>query len=70
VVGSNEEVMETNAGYLVFDSNHCGTFRGTLTCDALQWDNVKILGYRVKPQARRTIELDESCALWRNNRWP
>lgn len=39
--------VEINTGYLIFTSNDCDKFDGTITSEALGWDNLKLRGHKV-----------------------
>lgn len=44
--------VEVNGGYLVFSGNDCASFDGTVSCDALDWKNVKLSGKKSVSKAR------------------
>lgn len=48
------------SGYLVFSGNDCRRFQGTMTCDKLGWNNVKMTGFKAKPQPERDFEIQWS----------
>lgn len=43
--------VEVNGGYLIFSSNDCSTFNGTISCDAFEWKNVKLSGRKITSKA-------------------
>lgn len=45
------------SGYVVFSSNDCKRFQGTLTSEQLAWNNVKMAGFKTKPQPERDFEI-------------
>lgn len=44
-------IGEKNMGYLVWKSNRCEQFEGTISCDTLGWRNVKLKGHRIRKGA-------------------
>lgn len=51
------EAFVTDEGYLVFASNNCEKFQGTLSCEALEWDNVKVQGWKLRNHKARGFEV-------------
>ncbi|KAI5365211.1 hypothetical protein Slin15195_G047480 [Septoria linicola] len=51
------EAVMTDKGYLVFASNNCEKFQGTLSCEALEWDNVKVQGWKLRNHTARDFEV-------------
>ncbi|KAK3944335.1 hypothetical protein QBC46DRAFT_375021 [Diplogelasinospora grovesii] len=47
-----QQTSERNQGYLVFASNDCRDFKGTLSYDTLGWENVEVVGRKVTSKAR------------------
>ncbi|PSR77834.1 hypothetical protein BD289DRAFT_377393 [Coniella lustricola] len=45
------------SGYLVFANNDCRRFQGTLTSEQFGWNNVKMNGWRTRPQPERDFEI-------------
>lgn len=45
------------SGYVVFSGNDCKRFQGTLTSEHLGWNNVKMTGFKTKPQPERDFEI-------------
>lgn len=45
------------SGYVVFSGNDCKRFQGTLTSAQLAWNNVKMTGFKTKPQPERDFEI-------------
>lgn len=48
------------SGYVVFSGNDCRRFQGTMTSEQLQWNNVKMTGWKAKPQPERDFEIQWS----------
>ncbi|KAH8780885.1 hypothetical protein F5883DRAFT_538981 [Diaporthe sp. PMI_573] len=46
------------SGYIVFSGNDCKRFSGTITSEQLAWNNVKMSGFKAKPQPERDFEVD------------
>lgn len=51
---ASEEII-TGTGYLVFASNNCNKYQGTLSCEALDWDNVKVTGWKRRAHVPRNF---------------
>lgn len=45
------------SGYIVFTGNDCKRFQGTITSEQLGWNNVKMSGWKVRPQPERDYEV-------------
>lgn len=45
------------SGYIVFSGNDCKRFQGTITSEQLAWNNVKMSGWKAKPQPERDFEV-------------
>lgn len=45
------------SGYIVFSGNDCKRFSGTMTSEQLAWNNVKMSGFKAKPQPERDFEV-------------
>lgn len=45
------------SGYVVFNGNDCKRFQGMLTSEQLAWNNVKMTGFKTKPQPERDFEI-------------
>ncbi|KUI65567.1 hypothetical protein VM1G_01236 [Cytospora mali] len=45
------------SGYIVFSGNDCKRFQGTITSEQLGWNNVKISGWKARPQPERDFEI-------------
>ena len=45
--------VESNQAYLIFSSNDCERFEGTVSCVALGWDNAKLKGWKVRSRGSR-----------------
>lgn len=55
--GGHEETTRAHgSGYVVFSSNDCKRFQGTMTSEDLGWNNVKMNGFKTKPQPERDFE--------------
>lgn len=46
------------SGYIVFSGNDCKRFSGTITSEQLAWNNVKMSGFKAKPQPERDFEVE------------
>ncbi|KAL1861405.1 hypothetical protein Daus18300_008936 [Diaporthe australafricana] len=46
------------SGYIVFSGNDCKRFQGTITSEQLSWNNVKMSGWKAKPQPERDFEVE------------
>lgn len=56
-----QEDIASNSGYVVFSGNACDKFQGTITCNELEWDNVKIKGWKTASRAQKDFSL-----VWQN----
>lgn len=45
-------------GYLIFNGNVCGKFQGTLSCEELEWKNVKLKGQAIRKQPPRDFNME------------
>lgn len=43
----------TGTGYLIFSGKDCRKFEGTISCDAINWDNKKITGWKTVARSER-----------------
>ncbi|KAK8034261.1 hypothetical protein PG993_009256 [Apiospora rasikravindrae] len=43
----------SGTGYLVFSGNDCRKFEGTISCDAINWDNKKLSGWKTIARSER-----------------
>lgn len=43
----------TDSGYVVFSGNNCDKFQGTISCEQLDWKNVKIDGWKTASRSAR-----------------
>lgn len=50
---ADPNTLDTDSGYLVFSGNNCNKFQGTISCEALDWDNVKITGRKIASRSVR-----------------
>lgn len=48
------------SGYIVFSGNDCRRFQGTMTSEQLGWNNIKMTGWKAKPQPERDFEIQWS----------
>ncbi|KAF2208477.1 hypothetical protein CERZMDRAFT_48948 [Cercospora zeae-maydis SCOH1-5] len=55
--GEERSVLTTDSGYLVFTGNNCDKFQGTLNCQLLEWNNVKLSGWKLKNQPARDFDV-------------
>ncbi|KAH9904417.1 catalase [Xylariomycetidae sp. FL2044] len=46
--GADIREAQTGMGYLVFTGNDCRKFQGTISCELLGWNNVRITGWKYK----------------------
>lgn len=46
------------SGYIVFSGNDCKRFQGTMTSEQLAWNNIKMSGWKAKPQPERDFEVE------------
>ncbi|KAK8066228.1 hypothetical protein PG997_012975 [Apiospora hydei] len=49
----------SGTGYLVFSGNDCRKFEGTISCDAINWDNKKLSGWKTIARSER-----DTPVLW------
>ncbi|KAJ9658687.1 hypothetical protein H2198_003565 [Neophaeococcomyces mojaviensis] len=61
-VKTMSDTVETDSGYLVFSGNDCHKFQGTISCEALGWDNVKITGWKTASKSTR-----DTAVGWQRN---
>ncbi|KAK2046173.1 catalase [Colletotrichum somersetense] len=45
----------TGRGYIVFSGNDCRSFKGTITCDALNWKDVSLSGWKQVSMSERDV---------------
>jgi hypothetical protein len=50
-----EEKAESGLGYIIFPSNDCRKFKGTLNCASLEWKDVAISGHKIAPRSESDI---------------
>ncbi|KAI5242445.1 hypothetical protein E4T42_07695 [Aureobasidium subglaciale] len=56
VVSSEEtEKAESGLGYIIFPSNDCRKFKGTLNCASLEWEDVALSGHKIAPRSESDI---------------
>lgn len=48
------------SGYMVFSGNQCRRFQSTMTSEKMGWNNVKMTGWKAKPQPERDFEIQWS----------
>ncbi|KAK1621818.1 hypothetical protein BDP81DRAFT_335899 [Colletotrichum phormii] len=46
---------ETGRGYLVFSGNDCRSFKGTISCDSLDWKDVSLSGWKEVSTSERDV---------------
>lgn len=52
-----ESTSVHGSGYIVFSGNDCKRFQGTVTSEQLGWNNVKMSGWKARPQPERDFEV-------------
>lgn len=50
-----EEKAESGLGYIIFPSNDCRKFKGTLNCASLEWKDVAFSGHKIAPRSESDI---------------
>ncbi|KAI4803447.1 hypothetical protein E4T44_11194 [Aureobasidium sp. EXF-8845] len=50
-----EEKAESGLGYIIFPSNDCRKFKGTLNCASLEWKDVAFSGHKLAPRSESDI---------------
>ncbi|KAI5200106.1 hypothetical protein E4T39_05855 [Aureobasidium subglaciale] len=56
VISSEEtEKAESGLGYIIFPSNDCRKFKGTLNCASLEWKDVALSGHKIAPRSESDI---------------
>jgi hypothetical protein len=50
-----EEKAESGLGYIIFPSNDCRKFKGTLNCASLEWKDVAISGHKIAPRSESDV---------------
>ncbi|KAK7935879.1 hypothetical protein PG985_001374 [Apiospora marii] len=56
---TDEVASRSGTGYLVFSGKDCRKFEGTISCDAINWDNKKISGWKTIKRSER-----DTPVLW------
>jgi len=51
----DEEKAESGLGYIIFPSNDCRKFKGTLNCASLEWKDVAFSGHKIAPRSESDI---------------
>ncbi|KAK5074699.1 hypothetical protein LTR64_000904 [Lithohypha guttulata] len=54
----NPNTMNTDSGYLVFSGNSCDKFEGTISCETLEWRNVKLKGWKLTSKSERDFAME------------
>lgn len=54
---NKEDDVLNGFGYVIFTGNDCKKFGGTLTCDTLGWNNVKMSGWKTAWKAERDLSI-------------
>lgn len=49
------EKAELGLGYIIFPSNDCKKFKGTLNCASLEWKDVALSGHKIAPRSESDI---------------
>lgn len=57
VIDDEETTQVHGSGYVVFSGNDCKRFQGTMTSEQLGWNNVKMNGWKTRPQPERDFEI-------------
>lgn len=57
VAAETRSALVTDSGYVVFSGNTCDKFQGTLSCESLGWNNVKVSGWKLKSQPARDFDV-------------
>lgn len=52
---TESEKAESGLGYIIFPSNDCKKFKGTLNCASLEWKDVALSGYKIAPRSESDI---------------
>jgi hypothetical protein len=52
---TNAEKAESGLGYIIFTSNDCRKFKGTLNCASLGWKDVLFSGHKIAPRSESDI---------------
>ena len=50
-----KEKAESGLGYIIFPSNDCRKFKGTLNCASLEWKDVAFSGHKIAPRSESDI---------------
>lgn len=50
-----DEQAESGLGYIIFPSNDCRKFKGTLNCATLEWKDVAFSGHKIAPRSESDI---------------
>ncbi|KAI4717139.1 hypothetical protein E4T48_06651 [Aureobasidium sp. EXF-10727] len=50
-----EEKAESGLGYIIFPSNDCRKFKGTLNCASLKWKDVAFSGHKIAPRSESDV---------------
>ncbi|KAG9946471.1 hypothetical protein KCU85_g6556, partial [Aureobasidium melanogenum] len=54
-MAAGNEKAESGLGYLIFPSNDCRKFKGTLNCASLEWKDVVFSGHKIAPRSESDI---------------
>ncbi|THV88465.1 hypothetical protein D6D26_09947 [Aureobasidium pullulans] len=52
---TESEKAESGLGYIIFPSNDCKKFKGTLNCASLEWKDVALSGHKIAPRSESDI---------------
>lgn len=47
--------VDSGRGYIVFSGNDCRSFKGTITCDTLNWKDVSLSGWKQVSMSERDV---------------
>ncbi|KAG9663442.1 hypothetical protein KCU95_g9466, partial [Aureobasidium melanogenum] len=65
MAAAGDEKAESGLGYIIFPSNDCRKFKGTLNCASLQWKDVAFSGHKIAPRSESDIPV-----AWGSNEVP
>ena len=54
-MAGSDEKAELGLGYIIFPSNDCRKFKGTLNCASLEWKDVAFSGHKIAPRSESDI---------------
>ncbi|KAK6006985.1 hypothetical protein QM012_005993 [Aureobasidium pullulans] len=65
MAAGGDEKAESGMGYIIFPSNDCRKFKGTLNCATLEWKDVAFSGHKIAPRSESDIPV-----AWGSNEVP